>query len=168
MDGIFADYTKRKIMKHLWLVAIFIAITTSFPHNNNNIVREYEKPVTVKKNRDALTKENVFYWLKRYDVDYTSIAFRQTWLETGNYKSNICIENNNLFGMRLPRVRKTTAIGENRNHAVYTHWKESVKDYKLYQEYYKNKIRKCKGYYDFLTKAGYSTTKSYVRILKSM
>lgn len=56
----------------------------------------------------------------------------QAGFETGNFTSVIFKENNNLFGMKLPKVRKTTAIGENRGHAVYRTIEDSVKDYWLY------------------------------------
>jgi hypothetical protein len=36
--------------------------------------------------------------------------------------------------MKLARQRDTTAIGENRGHAKYKNWQDSVKDYKLWQD----------------------------------
>jgi hypothetical protein len=60
-------------------------------------------------------------------------------------------ENNNLFGMKMPEYRKTTAIGINRGHAVYSSWRESVIDYALWQG----------------KRARYSTKNQYLRRLKS-
>lgn len=40
-------------------------------------------------------------------------------LESAFGKSTIAIENHNILGMKLPKVRLSTAIGENRGHAVY-------------------------------------------------
>lgn len=55
--------------------------------------------------------------------------------ETGNFTSKIFKQNNNLFGMKLPKKRKTTATGEKYGHATYESIQDSVKDYSLY---YKN------------------------------
>ena len=54
--------------------------------------------------------------------------------ESGNFKSKVFKENNNTFGMRLPRRRTTTAIGKNRGYAIYTDWYDSVYDYWLWYE----------------------------------
>lgn len=61
-----------------------------------------------------------------------AMIFAQAAHETGNFTSDIFKENNNLFGMKLARVRKTTAIGENRGHAVYKSIEDSIADYWLY------------------------------------
>jgi len=73
--------------------------------------------------------------------------------ETGNFQSLIFKENNNLFGMKLALIRKTTAIGENRGHAVYKTIEDSVKDFKLY-------------YDSFKYLQHYTTIAAYVRQLK--
>ena len=73
--------------------------------------------------------------------------------ETGNFTSDIFKENNNCFGMKLPAIRQTTAIGENRSHAVYNSIEDSVKDFKIYYD-----IRQ----YLF----NYSTIEAYVSALK--
>lgn len=54
--------------------------------------------------------------------------------ETSNFTSKIFRENNNLFGMKFPKVRKTTAIGERYGHAIYNSLKESVEDIALYHK----------------------------------
>lgn len=58
----------------------------------------------------------------------------QAGFETGNFTSAIFLENKNLFGMKLPKIRKTTAIGEARGHAVYKSYEDSIKDYWLYSK----------------------------------
>jgi len=57
--------------------------------------------------------------LKRqgFTEEMSKLITAQAGFETGNFTSVIFKENNNLFGMKLPKVRKTTAIGENRGHA---------------------------------------------------
>lgn len=67
-------------------------------------------------------------------IRYPDIAIAQSLLETGHFKSKIFKENNNAFGMRLAKKRQTTAKGEKSGHAYYSNWRDSVKDYKLWQE----------------------------------
>jgi hypothetical protein len=52
--------------------------------------------------------------------------------ETGGWKSPIYKENKNFFGMKLPTIRETTAIGENRGHAVFNSYEDSARDQLLY------------------------------------
>lgn len=52
--------------------------------------------------------------------------------ESGNFTSPIFIHNNNPFGMKLPEIRMTTAIGEYKGHAVYSDLDSAAKDYWLY------------------------------------
>ena len=68
-------------------------------------------------------------YMRLYQVPNRSIAASQSILETQFFNSDIFKENNNLFGMKEPRVRPTTVIGTNRGHAIYDHWTCSVKDY---------------------------------------
>jgi flagellum-specific peptidoglycan hydrolase FlgJ len=85
------------------------------------------------------------------NIAHPDIVIAQAIIESGNFKSNIFKENNNLFGMKMPAYRKTTAIGINRGHAVYSSWRESVIDYALWQG----------------KRARYSTKNQYLRRLKS-
>jgi hypothetical protein len=57
--------------------------------------------------------------------------------ESTHFTSEIFYDNNNLFGMKLAKIRPTTAIGKHKlhgNHAAYNNWQDSVKDYKLWQD----------------------------------
>lgn len=55
--------------------------------------------------------------------------------ETGNFSSAVFKENNNLFGMRLPRKRSTTATSSNLGHAVYNNRLDSIYDLVLWLDY---------------------------------
>ena len=78
--------------------------------------------------------EYIMSLLKRqgFTEEMSKLITAQAGFETGNFTSVIFKENNNLFGMKLPKVRKTTAIGENRGHAVYKTIEDCIKDYWLY------------------------------------
>lgn len=60
------------------------------------------------------------------------IVVAQARHESGNFTSPIFEENWNPFGMKRPRLRKTTAIGSNRGHAVYPSLSDAVLDYVFY------------------------------------
>lgn len=54
--------------------------------------------------------------------------------ETGNLTSSVYHNNNNLFGMRMPKERQTTAIGDtNRDgYANYSNVQDSIADFRLW------------------------------------
>lgn len=81
--------------------------------------------------------KNLFAELKKQGVSYPDVALAQARLESAHFKSDIFKDNNNLFGMKHPSVRQTVSKGVNRGHANYNTWQDSVKDYKLWQEFYK-------------------------------
>ncbi len=58
--------------------------------------------------------------------------------ETDNWKSQVYKDNHNLFGMRLPVIRNTTAIGDTDGdgYANYLRNSDSVKDIVYYLRYY--------------------------------
>lgn len=68
-----------------------------------------------------------------YGLVPRSVLIAQSRLETGNWKSDVWRINNNGWGMRLAKVRPTTAVGERAGHAVYRSVLDSVADYWLRQ-----------------------------------
>ena len=89
--------------------------------------------------------------INRQNILYTNIVYNQARLETGNFKSQVFKENNNLFGF----------VGK-KGYIKYNSWQESVKAYKQWQtKYYTHG-----SYYDFLQKIGYATDTEYVSKLK--
>ncbi len=111
-----------------------------------------------------LLKEALIYC----EIQAPDIVYRQAYWETGNFSSELLWVANNCMGMRLPAVRETTAIGEFKYHAKYKHWIDSVKDYKLLQEWYLNRGYRLVEYYSFLEEINYATDKNYITKLKSI
>jgi len=103
--------------------------------------------------------------LKEYiielNIKFPHIVFAQAKLESGYFKSTIFKENNNLFGMKIATRRPTTNKGENRGHAVFDNWKESVLDYAFYQARFLGDI-KTEGEYIQYLKANYAEDPGYV------
>jgi len=52
----------------------------------------------------------------------------QAMFETSKFTSNVFLENNNMFGMKLPKKRSTLATGENLDHATFKSLSDSVQD----------------------------------------
>ena len=108
-------------------------------------------------------QREVYEELVRLDVKFPDIVLAQTILESGNYSSKVAKQNNNLFGMRMPKVRETTAIGQRYGYARYYNWKDSVKDYKLWQEALLKKYpNMTRGQYKSYINRIYSTGKNYI------
>lgn len=115
------------------------------------------------------TWQNIDFWLNYYQVKFQRVAKAQIILETNSLKSKICLENNNLFGMKLARSRSTTARGIRYNHAYYDNFIESIRDYKLYQDYFS--AENCLdeySYLDMLETKGYATAVHYVETLRKI
>jgi len=112
-----------------------------------------------------LSWENIDYWLEAFDIEHPEIVKAQIAVETGSLTSTICLENNNLFGMKEPRVRETTALGTKRRHAYYATYIDSIKDYKLWQD---NMYSGEDCYYTFLDRVGYAEANHYIAALKTI
>jgi uncharacterized FlgJ-related protein len=83
------------------------------------------------------SEKNLAQELKKQGVMFPDVALAQSMLETGYFKSPIFLDNNNLFGMKQPKQRQTLSKGTNRGHASFDNWQDSVKDYKMWQDYNK-------------------------------
>ena len=111
-----------------------------------------------------LLKEAIFFC----EIHSPGIVYRQAILETGSFTSDIFYKGGNCFGMRLARIRETTAIGKYNYHAKYRHWFDSVKDYKLFQDWYYTNGYNMNEYFVFLREINYATDKRYINKLKSI
>jgi uncharacterized FlgJ-related protein len=118
---------------------------------------------------EGLNYESLWSELKANDVQYPEIVFAQAVLESGHFKSIVCRNNNNLFGMKYPKVRETMATGSNRGYAIFPDWKASVQDYKLWQDRFlkRRNITNSNEYLIHLDKM-YSETSGYSKMLKKI
>jgi hypothetical protein len=113
-------------------------------------------------NKESLSWASIDYYLDFYDVKEPEIVKTQIRLETGALTSRYCLECRNLFGMKKPRKRETTAIGRDKSMSVYRTWQESIEDYSIWQ----NQFYKGEDYYEFLLRIHYATDKRYIEKLK--
>ena len=101
-----------------------------------------------KPQRDELTIASLYAALKRHGIKYPKIVLAQAILETGAFKSRLCREDNNLFGLR-----------HSKGYYTFEHWEESVIAYRDWVQY---KHRDGEGYYAFLKRIGYASAKDYI------
>jgi hypothetical protein len=70
--------------------------------------------------------------------------------------------------MRYPERRETKAIDENRGYSRYNCWTDSVKDYKLFQDFLLRKKEKSREeYFSFLSRI-YAEDSNYVFFVKKI
>ena len=101
-----------------------------------------------------LTIENLYAALKKHSIKYPKIVLAQAILETGHFRSRVCNEYNNLFGLR-----------HSKGYYSFNHWEESVIAYRDKVQY---KHRNGEDYYAFLKRIGYSTSRDYVRKVREL
>jgi len=114
------------------------------------------------------SKSKLKEYLVELNVRFPHIVYAQARLESGNFKSPIFLENNNLFGMKVARRRPTTNKGENRGHAYFDSWKECVLDYAFYQAAYLNDIKTERQYLQYLRTNYAEDPGYYTQLLKLM
>ncbi len=133
-------------------------------YDSLNGLSDTEKAIIIKK-QDQFDQEKLVQMMKELNVKFPWIPLAQSMVETGHWKSNIFVENNNLFGMKEAKQRITTASGTQNNHAYYETWRESVYDYAFYQSRYLASIRSEQEYFQYL-KASYAEDPNYIQAIK--
>ena len=119
--------------------------------NNNNYSYSY---ITTFENKTP--EEGIDEALIYYNIKHPTIVKAQAILETAHFTSDLCIKNNNLFGLY---------DSKNKRYYSYNHWWESIEAYKkLVQRKYDN----SKYYYKFLEDIKYAKDKEYINKLKEI
>jgi len=144
-------------MKRLLLTVFLSLITLSKTNQTYEIITQVI----------SLSELNVYKQLVKVGIAYPDVVLAQAKIETANFTSKIFRENNNMFGMKLPERRRTTAVGENRNHAKYTSWIQSIIDYKLWQDQMIHRAPTKHAYLAYL-KRNYAEDKNYIKKIKQI
>lgn len=108
--------------------------------------------VTANSNLPELTIPNLLSEIKKNGIKYPKIVLAQAILETGWFKSSVCRNKHNLFGLTNPRTK---------TYYEFNHWTESVKAYYTKVQY------RYKGgnYLLWLRDIGYAEDKGYIRAI---
>lgn len=138
----------------LTLIALLISVEVG----STNFTRRADIPFST---------ANMLKMMTDIGIAYPDIVMAQAKIETGHFTSKVFKENHNLFGMKLAYQRNTTAVGEQHNHARYTSWRQSVIDYKIWQDRLIGKLNTRSKYLRYLDKH-YAESKQYVTLIKKM
>ena len=116
----------------------------------NNILEKV--PVIIKTSSEECNTKNVKDYIDKLHLKFPNIVLQQVLLESGNFKSPLCKNYNNIVGMRPSLTRPTIAQETNDNFAKYDNWRESLIDYTFWQCSFTRDIKTEEQYYDFLDK----------------
>jgi flagellum-specific peptidoglycan hydrolase FlgJ len=100
------------------------------------------------------------------NIQHPDVVYAQAVLESGNFKSDLFLRNNNLFGMGVPSNRRMLTINTKGKFSDYKAnylkgWQLSVIDYALWQDTYAYNLTK-EEYLDYLSLA-YAEDPFYVK-----
>ncbi|MBA7535817.1 hypothetical protein ES705_28075 [subsurface metagenome] len=84
------------------------------------------------------TNRIIKYFTEQYNytVDQAKMFVAVSAHETGFWRSSLCKNNKNYFGMKYAGIRRTTAIGERDGFACYVNIDNSLKDFVWYLRYF--------------------------------
>lgn len=154
-------------MKRVFSVLIFFAVGVLGAIQVYSCSKE-DKPPEIKvvlhidnkeKQLDFFSKspqEGLMEALEYYGVKHSQIVYAQAVLETGHFKSDLCLNDNNLFGLYNSKKGK---------YYKFDHWIESVIAYKDFIQY---KYKPSEDYYKFLQRIGYAEDSNYISKLKGI
>lgn len=157
------------ILLTLAIIISILSLTMAFMLRESITIFEEAAVIYVTGNEcsQEFSPEKLEEYIYSLNLKYPHIVLAQAKIESAHFKSEVFMENNNLFGMRQAKLRPTTSIGTNLNHAVYTDWRSSVQDYALYQASYLREIDTEEEYYSYL-QANYAENPEYVNLIKQI
>lgn len=104
-------------------------------------------------------QEGLMEALEYYGVKHPQIVYAQAILETGHFKSDLCLNSNNLFGLYNSKEHK---------YYTFNHWTESVVTYLNCVQYKYKSPNDYNDYYEFLLDIGYAEDPNYIDKLKEI
>ncbi len=120
--------------------------------NNTSLKMESRNYEGGMNNLPALTIPNLYEEIRRNGILYPKVVLAQAILETSWFRSPVCLDKHNLFGLTNPRTGK---------YYEFEHWTESVRAYYTKVQY------KYKGgnYLLWLRDIGYTEAPIYIQSL---
>lgn len=103
---------------------------------------------------EDVNEEVLYKTLKHYKFPNPAIITAQAILESGNFKSKLCLENNNLFGLYNSNTL---------SYFKFDSWISCVFGYKTY---ILNRYKEGEDYYHFLDRINYAEDPEYIKKLK--
>lgn len=180
--------TNRKFIMGVSILTVAVLLFSFgpiMPFSKNNMPAAANIEQNANDTIPALNETNLFNEIKQQGIICESHVLAQAKLESYYMTSHLCKRANNLFGMRYPGRRPTTAIGvylqgkdtiiygtrdelrkylKQPTYAVYASWVDAVKDYKLWQD---NAFKVEEKYLSFLNRI-YAEAPEYVQVVDKM
>jgi flagellum-specific peptidoglycan hydrolase FlgJ len=149
------------------VLAIFILgliVGLNSQHNN----KESKQLDKVYYNVDSNNVSKDLYF-EKHKIRFSHIVYAQATLESNNFKSKLCKENNNIFGMKVPAQRFTFCNNpyDYGNYAKYDNIESCILDYKAWQMQNAYNITTEEGYFNLLRNI-YAEDTEYVNKLKKI
>lgn len=141
----------------IWILSIAIVIVNA--NENPTIIKEeviVELPTDPVAFFNQSPEEGLREALDYYGIQYPEIVYAQALLETGHFKSKLCTQYNNLFGLYNSRTK---------SYYKFDNWWDSVIAYRDKVQY---KYKGNTDYYTFLVKLPYATDPNYIRKIKQL
>lgn len=150
---------RQRVFNILISIAVFgLGIIQYLDHTSKKDSRKITVKVVIDDKEPSFIgkspKEGLMEALLYYDIKHPEIVYAQAVLETGNFKSQLCVQHNNLFGLYNSKQSR---------YFKYNHWSESVKGYK---NMIQNRYKPPNDYYKFLNNIGYAEDPRYINKLK--
>lgn len=152
---------KKKVISIL-LVSIILGFVNGYSlhhwiHDSRNVDNEVillpEHPFYL---LEEVNEEVLYNTLKHYGFPNPAAITAQAVLESGNFKSRLCIRHNNLFGLYNSRKK---------SYFKFDSWISCVFAYK---DFILNKYKEGEDYYGFLSRIGYAEDPNYVEKVKKL
>lgn len=150
-------------MKKKVLIILMISIVFAADYSLHHLIhsnQEQEEMILLPEHPfyllDEVNEEVLYNTLKHYDFPNPAIITAQAVLESGNFKSRLCKNNNNLFGLYNSRTM---------SYYKFDSWISCVFAYK---QFILNKYNSEEDYYEFLNRIGYAEDSLYENKVKKL
>jgi uncharacterized FlgJ-related protein len=155
----------KKVINLITLIVVTVLLTFTTRTTSVQEVK-YLEPVLPQDKYLPTLEDSIRYEIDKLDFRYPYIVLAQAKLESGNFDSDIFHQNNNMFGMKMPSQRPTTALGKNLSYAYFNTWICSIEDQKIYYTKYLDH-RTEEEVFKYLSKY-YAQDIEYVQKLKNI
>lgn len=153
-------FMKKKVLIILMIGIVFGFVTGYSLHHLIHFNQKQEEMVLLPEHPfyllDEVNEEVLYNTLKHYDFPNPAIITAQAVLESGNFKSKLCKDNNNLFGLYNSRTM---------SYFKFDSWISCVFAYK---QFILSKYNPEEDYYKFLDRIGYAEDSLYESKVKEL
>lgn len=153
-------FMKKKVLIILMISIVFGFATGYSLHYLIHFNQKQEEMVLLPEHPfyllDEVNEEVLYNTLKHYDFPNPAIITAQAVLESGNFKSKLCKDNNNLFGLYNSRTM---------SYFKFDSWISCVFAYK---QFILSKYNPEEDYYKFLDRIGYAEDSLYESKVKEL